>query len=82
MIYSNGLVALALSAGLIDVTVGQASGYLRSRRNAIGEERNLLERQNASPTCLNPKSIATASNDDGQQQNDQGKAAGQAPSET
>lgn len=71
MIYSNVLVALAFSAGLIDVAVG----------NTIGE-RTLVARQNASATCLNPKSIATASANDGQQSGDQGIAAGQAPSET
>lgn len=81
MIYSNALVALALSASLIDVTVGQANGFLRSRRNAIGE-RNLVKRQNATPTCLNQQSIATASADDGQQQGDAGIADGQAASET
>lgn len=81
MIYSNALVALALSAGLIDVTVGQANGYLRSRRNAIGEP-NLVERQNATPSCLAKQSIASASADDGQQSGDQGIAAGQAASET
>lgn len=81
MILSNALVALAIFAGLMDVTMGQANGYLRNRRNAIGE-RNVLERANATPTCLDPKSIATASADDGQQQGDAGIAVGQAKSET
>lgn len=81
MIYSNALVALALSAGFVDVTVGQASGFFRGRRSAIGD-RTLLERQDATATCLNANSIATASADDGQQKGDQGVLPGQAPSET
>lgn len=81
MIYSNAIVALALSAGLVDVTVGQANGFLRSRRIAV-DVPSLVERDNASPTCLDQQSIATASADDGQQQGDAGILPGQAASKT
>ena len=81
MIYSNALLALALSAGFVDVTVGRASGFFRGRRGAIGD-RTLVERQDATATCLSADSIATASAGDGQQQGDEGVLPGQAASET
>lgn len=81
MIYGSALMALALSAGFVDMTVGQASGFFRGRRGVIGD-RTLWERQNASPTCLSADSIATASANDGQQNGDEGVLPGQAASET
>lgn len=82
MVYSNALVALALSAGFIEIVVGQANGLLRSRDDAGMEDRNLFVREDATPTCLDQKSVATGSFSDGQGQGVTGVAAGQSPSET
>ena len=82
MVYSNVLVVLALAAGFVEVAVGQANGLLRGRYMERVEDRNIFIRQDATPTCLDQKSIATGSFSDGQGQGVTGVAAGQSPSET
>lgn len=74
-------MALAVCAGFVDVTLGQGSVVRGSRVNVL-DERNLFARQDATPTCLDAKVIATGSFSDGQGGGVAGVAAGQAPSET
>ena len=76
MAFQKIILALALSAGLLDVVLGESQGRISARSN-------LSPRQNDTPsTCLAQKAIQTASFSDGQGQNDKGVKAGQARSET
>lgn len=82
MIFNNLFGVLALSAGFIDEALTLSTKLLRNRDSNIVEVPSLVPRQDATATCLAPKSIATASFLDGQGKGANGVAPGQSPSET
>lgn len=82
MIFNNLFGVLVLSAGFIDEALTLSTKLLRNRDSNSVEVPSLVPRQDATATCLAPKSIATASFLDGQGKGANGVAPGQSPSET
>lgn len=87
------LVALALSAGLFDVALGQANGRLWTRQGLSArqdnnnqdnnnQDNNNQNGGNNNQATLNPDVVQKASADDGQSSGDKGVKAGQAASDT
>lgn len=77
MIYNTLLAVLAVSAGLLDIALGESHGRIWGRSNLSPRQNN-----ETPSTCLAEQAIQTASFSDGQGQNDKGVKAGQAKSET
>lgn len=91
MLNQKLLLALAISAGLVDIALGQGAGRVWTRQSLSPRQDNNNQdnggqdnggQANNQATCLNPAVIQQGSADDGQSQGDKGIKAGQAKSDT
>lgn len=90
MLNQKLLLAVAISAGLVDIALGQGAGRVWARQSLSPRQDNNQDnggqdnggQDNTQATCLNPAVIQQGSADDGQSQGDKGIKAGQAKSDT